>query len=196
MLAFDMKNLLLILLFVFLINTAAYSNNINPSFTFALDASYSRYDKYKPIQAYGIDMQFFYSKWFSFNSRWVFGPHFAHMPLLAYVCKDAPSSGDDSDIWKVILISEGCSIHIWVDDNKSLSLYANPIGYEYFGRNRFKDEHLTSSDPRWVISGAFGVKFEMFINELFFVTPYAEYKKVYSTHAKGYGGGLSVGLYY
>lgn len=150
------------------------------------------------IQAYGLDFRYFVSDNISFNSRIVIGKDYFHIPVLTLITIYGLVSGnsctfdiDDSCMPVLfLLLSEGATYHLKINENFALSAYINPLGFDYiYGLKKETDQDL---EKKIYITCAAGMRYN-FVYDQWVVSPYIDYRKIYYSDYEGYGFGINVG---
>ena len=197
-----MKRLILIIV-IFLCCFSIKAQSGEGSLNFAFSAKQMTFDKYKQFTGYGLDCEFFITKYFSLNSRIYGGKDYFHAPatlLLSAIgvlysggscCADLKYE-EGCFIFAAILATEGFSIHLPFSEEISIGVYAHPFGCDYMYDDNYKEDSDWQKD-NFRFTFAAGSRINIII-ERFLISSYIEYNRMYGYKQEGYSIGVSIGV--
>lgn len=189
-----------ILFFVFISCFSSFAQFEEKNFIFSLEIDRINYTNTKPFVTGGLGLEYFLTDKLSCSSRITFGKNYVHMPLTVYFFADlfvhALLTSEEDDYYWLVFFSEGLNYHFEIRDEISISPYAYPLGCEYFYQERKPNEIYVKENEKqknWYFTGSFGVRVNLFFEE-FMISPYVEYKTLYTKKHQGFAFGLNIGL--
>jgi len=181
-----MKNTVLLLICIFFLGEASAQFDDGD---IIISGSRARlfYGDFNSFNDVSADIQYFVHDNVSLNYSIAINGNYFHVPASIPIVAVALYCGVTADVefLYLLLIPEGVSYHIPINESFGFSPYINPLGFEYM--------EYPEGGNAWYMTGAAGIRFNALLYDRFYISPFTEYKVNYANSDYGLRTGVSAG---
>jgi hypothetical protein len=189
-----MRKLITFFVILFFINDG-YSQLKKENILIGLEFNQLTYENLQTKYGCGVELQYFVTDYFGFNSHLIFGENYVHLPIgivgIAAAIMSGGSCNDCGDLdgcnslFFLAILSDGVIFHISVFGKPIISPYINPLGLDLL--------YEKVKGTNTYFTGSLGLKFNYLFGKKFNFSPFTEVKWVYGQRTAGVSCGLSFG---